>query len=67
MALCLLALAIALVHAAIAHGLVLAGTGLHLGAVEGHQPEPDHAGRLAEVQAVEEERLEGGETPTATR
>ena len=40
---------------------MLAGTGLHLGAIERHPAELHQPGPLTEQEAVEEERLEGRE------
>ena len=51
----------ALVHAPVAHGLVLRRVRLHLRAVERDPSERHEARGLAQPQAVEEERLERGE------
>ena len=56
---------LALVHAAVAHGLVLAGVGLDLRAVERDPPELHETGLLAEQQDVEEECMEGLEVAAA--
>ena len=46
-------------------GLVLAGAGLELGAVEGHPAESHQAGLLAQDEDLEEEPREGGQVATA--
>ena len=54
-----------LIHAAVAHGLVLARVRLDLRAIEGHPPERHQPGLLAQQQDVEEERMEGREVAAA--
>src|ERR1035437_1910072 len=48
-------------HAAIAHGLMAAGVGLYLGAIEGHPAEFDQPGLLTQDQDLEEEPAECSE------
>ncbi|OPZ01909.1 MAG: hypothetical protein BWZ09_02626 [Alphaproteobacteria bacterium ADurb.BinA305] len=44
-----------LLHSRVAHRLVLGGVGLHLGAIQRHVTELDHAGLLAELQHLQEQ------------
>lgn len=43
----------------VAHSIVLGGIGLHLGAVQRHMAQADHAGRLAEAQDLNEQLAQG--------
>ena len=48
-----------------AHRLVLAGIGFHLGAIQGHVPEAHHAGLLAQPQDLNKQTFERIEVAAA--
>jgi hypothetical protein len=49
----------------VAHGLVLGGIGLHLGAVQCHMTQAHHPRLLAQPQDLDKQTLEGIEIPQA--
>jgi hypothetical protein len=61
----LLQLGLGLEHPLVAHGLVLTGIGLHLGAIQRHKPQAHHAGFLAEPQDLHKQITERLKVATA--
>jgi hypothetical protein len=55
----LLQLLLGLEHPLVAHGLVLGGIGVNLGAIEGHMAEAHHPSLLAQPQDLNKQALEG--------
>lgn len=56
---------LALLHALVAHGLVDAGVGSHLGAVQRHMPHLHQAGLLAEPEHLHKQILQQLQVPAA--